>query len=128
VKSLDPPRPAEPTAADRLVAAIQGELHALRRGHEQLLTGFNLDHVRAIAGDGAQAVRCDRDGVVLDPRHPRIAEAIARWGGDRVWVSFLVSQVYTALNVWREDITDEDEEAFHRRHLTWLRGELVRHG
>ena len=128
VKSLDPPRPAEPTAADRLVAAIQGELHALRRGHEQLLTGFNLDHVRAIAGDGAQAVRCDRDGVVLDPRHPRIAEAIARWGGDRVWVSFLVSQVYTALNVWREDITDEDEEAFHRRHLTWLRGEIVRHG
>ncbi len=126
--TFDPPKPREPTPTERMVAAIQSELHALRRGHEALLTGFNLDHVRAAPGDGKQAVRCDRNGVVLDANHPRIAAAVAGYGRDRVWVSFLVSQVYTALNVWREDITDEDEEAFHRRHLEWLRGELVRDG
>ena len=126
VKTFEPPKPREPTPAERMVAAIQGELHALRRGHEALLTGFNLDHVRAVPGDGVRAVRCDKDGVVLDPNHPRIAAAVASYGGDRVWICFLVSQVYTALNVWREDITDADEEAFHRRHLGWLRGELVR--
>jgi hypothetical protein len=126
--TLDPPRPREPTPTERMVAAIQSELHALRRGHEALLTGFNLDHVRAVEGDGEQAVRCDRNGVVLDANHPRIAAAVAGYGRDRVWISFLVSQVYTALNVWREDITDEDEAAFHRRHLEWLRGELVRDG
>jgi len=126
--TLDPPKPREPTPTERMVAAIQGELHALRRGHEALLTGFNLDHVRAVAGAGEQAVRCERDGVVVDANHPRIAAAVAGYGRDRVWISFLVSQVYTALNVWREDITDEDEEAFHRRHLEWLRGELVRDG
>lgn len=126
--TLDPPKPREPTPTERMIAAIQSELHALRRGHEALLTGFNLDHVRAVEGDGKQAVRCGRDGVVLDANHPRIAAAVAGYGRDRVWISFLVSQVYTALNVWREDITDEDEEAFHRRHLEWLRGELERDG
>ncbi|MBL9103144.1 MAG: hypothetical protein JNL82_19520 [Myxococcales bacterium] len=127
VRTRAPDKPPEPTPADRLVAAVQGELHALRRGHESLLTGFNLDHVRAAAGSGRQAVRCGREGVVLDTRHPHVAAAVAGFAGDRVWISFLVSQVYTALNVWREDITDAHEEAFHARHLAWLRGELTRH-
>ena len=49
-----------------------------------------------------------------------LQRAIAGHEDDPVLVSFLVSRVYTALNLWREDITDVDERSFHARHLAWL--------
>jgi len=108
------------------VAAVQAELEALRRGHESLLTGFNLDHVRAVTGRGEAPVAIARDGLVIDLAHPLVKQALERHTSDRLWVSFLASRIYTALNVWREDITDNDEAAFHARHLAWLRAELER--
>lgn len=118
--------PPPPTPGERLVAAVQAELHALRRGHESLLTGFNLDHVYAVAGAGAAVVGIRDDGLIVDINHPLVQRAIAGHDADRVWVSFLASRVYTALNVWREDITDVDEGKFHARHLAWLHDELTR--
>jgi hypothetical protein len=121
-----PAAPPPPTPGERLVAAIQAELQALRRGHEALLTGFNLDHVRAVEGDGMAMVGIRGDGLVVDVAHPLVQRAIAGHAADRLWVSFLASRVYTALNVWREDITDVDEANFHARHLAWLHDELSR--
>jgi len=112
--------PPPPGPGERLVAAVQAELEALRRGHESLLTGFNLDHVRAVAGGGTAMVSITRDGLVIDLEHPLVKRALDRHAGDRLWISFLASRIYTALNVWREDITDVDEAAFHARHLAWL--------
>ena len=123
VHSMPPPGPGE-----RLVAAVQAELEALRRGHESLLTGFNLDHVRAVVGRGQAMVSIGGDGLVIDLAHPRVEQAMEHYASDRLWVSFLASRIYTALNVWREDIADVDEAAFHTRHLAWLHAELARQG
>jgi hypothetical protein len=116
-----PQRPAPPSPAERLIAAVRSELDVLRRGHEALLTGFNLDHVRAAKGRGA-AVSIASDGLRVHVDDRAVQRVIAGHVEDPVLVSFLVSRVYTALNVWREDITDVDEEMFHARHLAWLAG------
>lgn len=115
-----PRRPAPPNPGERLIAAVRAELEALRRGHEGLLTGFNLDHVRAVPGRGAMAVSVGGGGLQVHVGDPAVKRAIAEHAEDPVLVSFLVSRVYTALNVWREDITDADEWSFHARHLGWL--------
>lgn len=114
-----PRQPAPPSPAERLIRAVRSELDVLRRGHEALLTGFNLDHVRAAKGRGA-AVSIAADGLRVHVDDRAVQRVIAGHVEDPVLVSFLVSRVYTALNVWREDITDVDEEMFHARHLAWL--------
>ena len=112
--------PPPPGPAELLLAAVRTELGALRQGHEALLTGFNLDHVRVMDGSGAQVVTVQEGGLMLDLKHPLVRRAVERHAVDHAWVSFLASQIYTALNVWREDITDSDEARFHARHLAWL--------
>jgi hypothetical protein len=114
-----PQRPAPPNPAERLIGAVRAELDALRRGHEALLTGFNLDHVQAAPG-GDAAVSVAASGLRVHVGDPQVQRAIAGHAGDPALVSFLASRVYTALNVWREDITDVDEQLFHARHLAWL--------
>ena len=98
---------------------MRAELDGLRRGHESLLTGFNLDHVRAATGRGA-GVSVGAEGLRVHVNDPVVRRVIAGHAEDPVLVSFLVSRVYTALNVWREDITDGHEQLFHARHLSWL--------
>jgi hypothetical protein len=46
-----------------------------------------------------------------------IQRAAAECERDPWWVDVLASLVFTAFNVWREEITDADEQAFHRSHL-----------
>ena len=118
-KRAAPQRPAPPNPAERLIGAVRAELDALRRGHEALLTGFNLDHVQAAPG-GDAAVSVVASGLRVHVGDPQVQRAIAGHAGDPALVSFLASRVYTALNVWREDITDVDEQLFHARHLAWL--------
>lgn len=120
VEVVPAPRPpAPPSPAERLIAAVRAELDGLRRGHESLLTGFNLDHVRAATGRGA-GVSVGAEGLRVHVNDPVVRRVIAGHAEDPVLVSFLVSRVYTALNVWREDITDGHEQLFHARHLSWL--------
>ena len=114
------PEPPPPSPGERLIAALRAELDVLRRGHESLLSGFNLDHVRATRGRGAGAVSVGHAGLQVHVADPLVQRAIAGHEDDPVLVSFLVSRVYTALNLWREDITDVDERSFHARHLAWL--------
>ncbi|MBK9752471.1 MAG: hypothetical protein IPO88_03000 [Nannocystis sp.] len=114
------PEPAPPSPDDRLISALRAELDALRRGHESLLSGFNLDHVRATRGRSSGAVSIGLAGLQVHVSDPLVQRAIAGHADDPVLVSFLVSRVYTALNLWREDITDVDERSFHARHLAWL--------
>lgn len=118
-----PRRPAPPNPAERLIGAVRAELDTLRRGHEALLTGFNLDHVRAVDGRAGAAVSIGAAGLRVHVGDPLVQRVIAGHAGDPALVSFVASRVYTALNVWREDITDVDEQRFHARHLAWLAGE-----
>lgn len=107
-----------PTPESRLLEAIRTELRGLREGHERLLSGFNLDHVRLAAlGPRAEPVTIGVEAVVLNGSHPLIRHAAAAFSRDPLWVDVLASLVFTALNVWRQEITDEDEQLFHRLHL-----------
>jgi hypothetical protein len=63
-------------------------------------------------------VRID-GAVVFDSKHRCFVQALEQ-PDDPVWVSFLASVAYTALNHWQEQVTDADELSFHARHAALL--------
>ncbi|MDC0671575.1 hypothetical protein [Nannocystis radixulma] len=112
--SSSPPGPPEM----RLLTAIRTELRALREQHERLLSNFNLEHLRLAAlGPRAEPVTIGTEAVVLNKSHALIRRAAAEFERDPWWIDVLASLVFTAFNVWREEITDADEQTFHRLHL-----------
>ncbi|WAS98748.1 hypothetical protein [Nannocystis punicea] len=117
---IDPPPPLSPpgTPDVRLLEAIRTELRALRERHERLLSNFNLEHLRLVAaGPRAEAVILGAEAVVLNTSHSLVERAAAEFDRDPWWVDILASLVFTAFNVWRDEITDADEQAFHHSHL-----------
>lgn len=116
---VTPPPPPEPDPEDLLLDAIREELRQIRHGHEALLSEGLLDKIEVESRRGKAAlVRID-GAVIFDADHPCFARALAE-PGDPVWVSFLTSVAYSALNHWQAQITDDDELAFHDRHAALL--------
>jgi hypothetical protein len=116
-ETAPPPPPPDPVG--ELLEAIREELRLVRKGHEQLLAEGLLDELRAEPGRGrGPLVRID-GAVVFDTEHPCFALAL-RQSDDPVWVSFLASHAFTALNFWQEQVTDADERTFHARHAALL--------
>lgn len=118
--AIEPPPPVKP-AEERLLEAICGELRALRELHDRLLSNFNLEHLRLATLDpGADPAVVGPDAVVLNAGHPLVQRAAAAFERDAAWIDVLASLVFTAFNVWRHEITDADEQEFHRLQLIRL--------
>jgi hypothetical protein len=118
--AIEPPPPVK-AAEERLLEAICGELRALRELHDRLLSNFNLEHLRLATLDpGADPAVVGPDAVVLNAGHPLVQRAAAAFERDAAWIDVLASLVFTAFNVWRHEITDADEQEFHRLQLLRL--------
>ncbi len=110
-----PEPPVDPVVV--LLDRIRDELRLLRERHEVTLSEGMLDFIHAGPGDGKTLV-CVDDCVTFDTMHPRFARALD--DPDPIWVSFLASVAYTGLNHWLEEVSDDDELAFHGAHATLL--------
>lgn len=115
---IQPPR--DPVA--ELLERIRDELRLLRERHAFTLAEGLLDCIHAEPGDGKTLVVVD-GRVVFDRVHPRFSRALA--DPDPIWVSFLASVAYTALNHWLEEVSDDDELEFHATHATMLLSALL---
>jgi hypothetical protein len=81
-----------------------------------------LDCIHAERGDGKTLVAVE-GRVVFDSNHPRFVRALA--DPDPIWVSFLASVAYTALNHWLDEVSDDDELEFHAAHASLLLSALL---
>lgn len=121
----------EGTPDQRLLRALRRHLLQLQERNRALLSSLNLGRIALEdTPRGDAAVSCDQDGTRLARRHPLVEAALAsaaRPGRrpDAVLVGMLASQVYTALNLWLEDVTDADEDAFHTLLLEQLASGLL---
>jgi hypothetical protein len=124
-KQAAPPlAPPPPDPVDVLLDKVRDELRLVRKGQESLLAEGLLDKIRAEEGRGrGPLVKLD-GAVVFDSKHPCFLQALGQ-PNDPVWVSFLASVAYTALNHWQEEVTDEDELSFHARHAALLASAVI---
>src|SRR5690606_19392327 len=103
-KVVDPPEP-ERDLVGELLERIREELRLLREHQQIVLSEGQLDMIAVDVRNGRDLVRID-GGVVFDSTHPRFVRAME--DPDPIWVSFLASVAYTALNRWLDEVTDED--------------------
>jgi len=122
--STDSPEPAAPAIdpAAELLERVRAELRLLRDHHEVILSEGLLDRIGAEPRKGKILVVID-DGVWFDSTHPRFVRALE--DPDPIWVSFLASTAYTALNTWLDKITDAHEIAFHHSHAQFVLSSLL---
>jgi hypothetical protein len=120
----EPATPIEPPTdpAAELLDRIRDELRLLRERHELTLAEGMLDCIHAEPGNGKVLVAVN-GRVVFDSLHPRFRRALG--DPDPIWVSFLASVAYTALNHWLDDVSDDDELEFHAAHATFLLSALL---
>jgi hypothetical protein len=121
-KVVPPPPEPKRDLIGELLERIREELRLLRAQQQIALSEGQLDGIKADRRNGRDLVRIE-NGVVFDSAHPRFIRAME--DPDPIWVSFLASVAYTALNRWLDQITDEDELGFHHKHATHLLSGLL---
>ena len=87
------------------IAAVVGSEH-------KLLTRINLERIRIAESDWPLAVICTEFATLLNRKNPAMKRALREALHDPACMWFVVSAVYTALNVFFEEVTDEDEAQF----------------
>ncbi|MCB9756406.1 MAG: hypothetical protein H6713_41330 [Myxococcales bacterium] len=118
IKALQPtpePLPA-PTAEQVLLDAVRGELRLVRGRDHALLSNAHLDAIDIDRREGAPLVYVDHAVFHINLLHPVAAQALRDHEDDPLLVSVLASAVYTALNLFFEQIEDDHEAAFHALH------------
>ncbi len=88
------------------------ELRLIAGGNSPLLSQINLSRIRIASIASRQAVLCTANQTLINRRHPAVKRALRMGPGDPVGIWFLCGAVYTALNVFFEEVTDADEAAF----------------
>jgi hypothetical protein len=114
---------SERDLAAAVLESVRDELRLLRERHQIVLSEGHLDAIASDVRNGRELVRIEAEGVVFDSMHPGFVRAMH--DADPVWISFLASVAYTALNRWLDEITDEDELVFHHRHAEHLLSGLL---
>jgi hypothetical protein len=104
--------PARPSREELLLEAVRDELRVVRERNEHLLSEVNLEQLRLGDGPRDRLVSCEPGSITVNRRHPVAKVAVDHFDRDSTWTTFLVVAVYSALNTWLEDITDEDEGRF----------------
>jgi hypothetical protein len=98
--------------SQRLLVAVSEQLRWARARHGNLLDELRLAHLELQAGDAAAIVRIQPAGIVLDSSHPLIRRLLGQDPHDRFDLAFAVAAVYTQMNHFAEQITDDDEREF----------------
>lgn len=122
-----PPTPTRPpTPEEQLLDDVRAELSLVRARNRALLSDVHLDRIVVEPLGGRQralVAHADASGVVINRAHPVVQRALEQRARDPIWVSWVSSAVYTALNVWLEEVTDADE-----MHFLHLMAQLVAGG
>jgi hypothetical protein len=105
------PRP-NLSPSERLLVAISEQLRWARARHGNLLDELRLAHLELQAGDGSLLVQILPAGIVLDANHRLIRRLLGQDPHDRFDLAFAVAAVYTQMNHFAEQITDDDEREF----------------
>lgn len=98
-----------------LLRSLVHELHALGGKEPRLLRNVNLGWLRIGDSGRSLAVVCGKDEHLINRRHPAVQAVLEQFTSDPQQIYFLASAVYTALNIWFEEVTDEDEAHFHHQ-------------
>ena len=112
---LDSLRPGQATRAvqeAQVLDTLFTELRLIAGGNSPLLSQINLSRIRFAAVASRQAVLCTAHQTLINRRHPAVKRALRLGPGDPVAIWFLCAAVYTALNVFFEEVTDADEAEF----------------
>ncbi|PRP93025.1 hypothetical protein ENSA5_45860 [Enhygromyxa salina] len=118
----EPQPEPQPDLVGELLERVREELRLLRERHQVVLAEGRLDRIDAKEGRGRELVSIN-GRVIFDSAHPRFVRALD--DPDPIWVSFLASVAYTALNRWLEEITDAHELLFHAGHAEHLLSGLL---
>lgn len=102
-------RPAE---EDRFLKALLDEIAAVVGSEHKLLTRINLERIRIAESDWPLAVICTEFATLLNRKNAAMKRALREAAQDPACMWFVVSAVYTALNVFFEEVTDDDEAQF----------------
>ena len=108
--------PSVATPERRLANAVVDELREILRQDPNIVGDPRLEliEVRELDDDALACVV--GDSVVLGAAHPIVGAALRGEPLDPLLVAFLASAVYTAVNTWLEEITDEHEARFIAAH------------
>lgn len=110
--SLRPGQAARAVAEAQVLDTLFAELRLIAGGNSPLLSQINLSRIRIASIASRQAVLCTANQTLINRRHPAVKRALRMGPGDPVGIWFLCGAVYTALNVFFEEVTDADEAAF----------------
>ncbi|MCX4242405.1 hypothetical protein [Paraliomyxa miuraensis] len=105
----------EPSPEERLVEVLRAELGRVRERDDTLLCDEHLERIRVAPltrKRRALVAWAGHEGVIVNREHPLVALVLSEPHGDPVWRDYLCAAIYTAINVWLEEITDADEQRF----------------
>jgi len=112
--SRPPPHPpAEDLREARFVEAVRQQLRLVRGENRSLLSDENIGRIELGSALADVAVTCDDWSTTINRRHSAVELALERFDQDPIWVAFIASSVFTAVNVFLSEVTDSDEELFH---------------
>ena len=99
-------------ADERLLKALTTEIRAVVGSSHKLLTSINLERIHI--GDSSEplAVICTDYQTLLNRKNATMRRALSEAETDPAAMWFVVSAIYTALNVFFEGVTDADEAQF----------------
>lgn len=96
----------------QVLAKLLEELRLIAGPNHALLSQINLSRIRFDAADSELCVACSSHQTVINRRHPAVKRALQLGSTDPVAMWFLSAAVYTALNIFFLEVTDEDEAQF----------------
>ena len=97
---------------ERLLSALRSELRSIVGDQAALLSHANFSHIHVASLSSRQAVVCTDHQTLINRRHPAVKRALRTGGSDPVAIWFLCAAVYTAINVFFYEVTDENEAQF----------------
>ncbi|KIG16935.1 hypothetical protein DB30_03919 [Enhygromyxa salina] len=112
-----PPPTTEPhTPSERLLAALYEQLQWARARHGDVLDQLRLAHLELLdTGDDAIA-KIRMSGIAVNTQHPLVARLLAPTRAldpiDPIELAFVVAAIYTLMNHFAQEITDDDERVF----------------
>ncbi|MDA2937319.1 hypothetical protein MYX75_03535, partial [Acidobacteria bacterium AH-259-A15] len=117
--SATSPEP-EPTQEERLLDALRDELRRIRSPKSDLLSNAHIERISIDLTNRSRAVTCSREGTTLHRRHPVVQGTLEVFDRDPIAVSFLASLVFTSLNDYYKEISDEDERRFQQQLINHI--------
>lgn len=112
IESLRPGQAQRAEHEARILAALFSELRLIAGDGSPLLGQINLSRIRLASVASRQAVLCTPHQTLINRRHPAVRRVLRAGTSDPAAIWFLCAAVYTALNIFLVEVTDQDEAQF----------------